>query len=125
MRRFLRHPAREFAQQASGKPPDPAIAWCGVSAISEALTSVHSLHLMHREAWIKDAKTDAHGRHYLCRIGLEQGHLWGNRDHDMDQETTCGAVGGIKMAHHLDLVFWIIHMHPKLFMELANRRLLW
>jgi len=75
-------------------------------------------------AWIKEAELSAEGFGNLTRVGRDVWCLWRNGNKHLHKEVAGWHVGGIEGAHKANVVFWIGGMKPKLFMKLANRRLL-
>ena len=96
MRRFLRHPAREFAQQASGKPPDAQLTRHHEGAVPERHAVLFPINIVHRESRIKDAEFGANNTRDLRWIWVELRRARRNRHHHVDQEVARWDVGGIK-----------------------------
>jgi hypothetical protein len=115
----------EFAQQASGKTPDPSIAWCWVCTVSKPLATMHAFHFANGDAWIEEAKMYSDGGHHLSWIGSQDGNLWSHRNHHVNEEAARRAVRRVKVAYKMDAVGGIADVNAELFVQLSNCRLFW
>lgn len=74
---------------------------------------------------IKEPELSAERLGDFAGIGCDLWCLWRNGNEYLNEEVTCGHIGGIKRSYKANVVLWVSSVKSELLMKFSDCRLVW